>query len=256
MKTMVRTFRSSTGALPLVLVLAAWQLTSMLGWLPSGLLPPLLDVLRALWGLIHSGEIFSQTAISLLRAGAGLAIALVIGITMGLMMARIRRVRLMFEPVLMLVYPVPKPAIIPLFMIWLGIGEVSKIAVIALGCLLPVVTATFNGACSIDHMLLWSARARGTSPRRMLWRVVLPASLPSIATGVRTAIAVSMIVLVSAEFISSQAGLGYMISNYGGIGADDSMLAVVLWLAAIGYALDGIYLAALRHFMGWHAFKH
>lgn len=171
-------------------------------------------------------------------------------------MARIRAVQLAVEPILLLVYPVPKPALIPLFMIWLGIGDFSKVAVIALGCLLPVVTATFNAARSVDPVLLWSARARGTSERRLLWRVVLPSIVPQIAAGVRTAIAVSLIVLVSSEFISSQSGLGYLISTYGGVGADDAMLAIVLYLAAIGYLLDRLYMAALRYFMAWHAFAH
>ena len=171
-------------------------------------------------------------------------------------MARVRAVERAVEPVLLAIYPVPKPAMIPLFMIWLGIGDFSKIAVIALGCLLPVVTATYNGARSVDPILLWSARARGTSEGRLLWRVVLPASLPHVAAGVRTAIAVAIIVLVSSEFISSQAGLGYLISSYGGVGADDAMLAVVIWLAAIGHALDRAYLAGLRRFMGWHTFAH
>ena len=141
-------------------------------------------------------------------------------------------------------------------MIWLGIGDFSKIAVIALGCLLPVVTATFNAARSVDPILLWSARARGTSERRLLWRVVLPAILPQVATGVRTAIAISVIVLVSSEFISSESGLGYLIASYGGVGADDAMLAVVVYLATIGYALDRLYMAALRRFLAWHAFAH
>jgi ABC-type nitrate/sulfonate/bicarbonate transport system permease component len=165
-------------------------------------------------------------------------------------------VQLAFEPILLLIYPVPKPALIPLFMIWLGIGDFSKIAVIALACLLPVVVATFNGAKSVDPILLWSARARGTSERRLLWRVILPAIAPQVAAGVRTAIAIAIIVLVSSEFLSAQEGLGYLISNYGGVGADDAMLAVVIWLAAIGYLLDRLYLAALRRFMAWHAFAH
>ena len=155
-----------------------------------------------------------------------------------------------------MVYPVPKPALIPLFMFWFGIGDFSKIAVITLACLLPVVTATFNGARSIDPMLLWSARSRGTSERRLLWRVVLPAILPQVAAGVRTAIAIAIIVLVSSEFISSEAGLGYLVFSYGGVGADDAMLAVVLYLALIGYALDRIYMACLRRLISWHAFAH
>jgi NitT/TauT family transport system permease protein len=143
-----------------------------------------------------------------------------------------------------------------LFMVWLGIGDVSKITVIALSCLLPVVVSTFNGARSVDEILLWSARARGTPERRLLWRVVLPAALPQIATGVRTAIAIAIIVLVSSEFISAEHGLGYLIFAYGGVGADDAMLAVILYLTALGYFLDRAYVAGLRRLMAWHEFAH
>jgi ABC-type nitrate/sulfonate/bicarbonate transport system permease component len=236
--------------LPLALLLAVWQIASATGLLPPSVLPSLAAVARALASLVVSGEIFPHTAASLARAGAGLGIAL------GIAMARIRLLRLACEPLLLLIYPVPKPALIPLFMIWLGIGDFSKIAVIALGCLLPVVTAAYNGARSIDPVLLWSARARGTTERRLLWRVILPAILPQIAAGLRTAIAISIIVLVSSEFISAQEGLGYLISSYGGVGADDAMLAVVVYLAAIGYLLDRLYLLCLRHFMAWHEFAH
>jgi NitT/TauT family transport system permease protein len=219
-------------------------------------LPPFLDVMAALGGLIGSGEIVPHTLASLARAGTGFLVALVLGITLGLSMARIRAVERFVEPILLLIYPVPKPALIPLFMIWLGIGDFSKITVIALACLVPVVIASFNGARSVDEMLLWSARARGTSERALLWRVVLPAALPQIAAGVRTAIAVAIIVLVSSEFISSEAGLGYLIFSYGGVGADDAMLAVVIYLALLGYLLDRLYVALLRRFMSWHAFAH
>ena len=249
-------FRPIVDVVPLLIVLAAWQAASASGALPKSILPALTDVIKALVGLIASGEIFPHTRASLARAGTGLAFAVVFGVALGITMARVRVVRLAFEPILLLIYPVPKPALIPLFMIWLGIGDFSKIAVIALGCLLPVVTAAYSGARDVDEFWLWSARARGVSERRLLWRVVLPAALPQIATGVRTALAISIIVLVSSEFLSSQEGLGYLISTYGGVGADDAMLAVVIYLAAIGYGLDRLYLAGLRRFMAWHAFAH
>ena len=127
---------------------------------------------------------------------------------------------------------------------------------IALSCLLPVVVSTFNGARSVDEMLLWSARARGTPERRLLWRIVLPAALPQIAAGVRTAIAIAIIVLVSSEFISAEHGLGFLIFSYGGVGADDAMLAVILYLTALGYLLDRAYVVGLRHLMAWHEFAH
>lgn len=242
--------------LPLILLLAAWQVASSSGLLPKSVLPPFWDVATALGRLVSSGEIFPHTAASFARAGAGFTIAVVGGVALGLVMARMRAVQRAVEPILLLIYPVPKPALIPLFMIWLGIGDASKVTVIALACLLPVVVATFNGARSVDDILLWSARARGTSERRLLWRVVLPAALPQTAAGVRTAIAIAIIVLVSSEFISAETGLGYLIFSYGGVGADDAMLAVVIYLGALGYLLDRCYLAGLRRLMSWHAFAH
>jgi ABC-type nitrate/sulfonate/bicarbonate transport system permease component len=241
---------------PLVLLVALWQAASSAGLLPRSVLPAFSDVAASLGAMIGSGEIFAHTAASFARAGAGFAIAVVTGVLLGLVMARVRAVQRAVEPILLLIYPVPKPALIPLFMIWLGIGDVSKVTVIALACLLPVVVATYNGARSVDDMLLWSARARGTSPRDLLWRVILPAALPQIAAGVRTAIAIAIIVLVSSEFISAETGLGYLIFSYGGVGADDAMLAVVIWLAVLGYLLDRFYLAGLRRLMSWHAFAH
>ena len=225
--------------IPLLLVLAAWQAASAAGLLPRSVLPPFFDVAASLAGMLALGRDLRRTRWPPSAAPApGFVAAVVVGIALGLLMARVRAVERAVEPILLLIYPVPKPALIPLFMIWLGIGDFSKMAVIALACLLPVVVATFNGARSVDDMLLWSARARGTSEHRLLWRVVLPAALPQIAAGVRTAIAIAIIVLVSSEFISAETGLGYLIFSYGGVGADDAMLAVVIYLAALGYLLD------------------
>jgi len=242
--------------IPLLLLAGVWQAASISGLLPVSVLPPLTDVAVALAAMLRSGELITNTLASFARAGAGFLIATIGGIALGLLMARRRVVERALEPILLLIYPVPKPALIPLFMVWLGIGDVSKVAVIALACLLPIVTATFNGARSVDPILVWSAKARGTSERRLLWRVVLPAALPQIAAGVRTAIAIAIIVLVSSEFISSEAGLGYLIFSYGGVGADDAMLAVVIYLAVLGFLLDRLYLSGLRRLMSWHAFAH
>jgi ABC-type nitrate/sulfonate/bicarbonate transport system permease component len=201
-----------------------------------------------------SGEILPHTLASLGRAGTGFLVAVVGGVAVGILMARFPLVERAVEPLLGLTYPVPKPALIPLFMIWLGIGDFSKITVIALACALPVVIAAYGGASGVDQTLVWSARSRGTPEHRLLWRIVLPAALPQIAAGVRTALAVALIVLVSSEFISSEAGLGYLIFSYGGVGAEDAMLAVVLYLALIGYAVDTLYVALLRRVLAWHEF--
>jgi ABC-type nitrate/sulfonate/bicarbonate transport system permease component len=241
---------------PLLLVIALWQGASMSGLLPSSVLPSFFAVAVAFFSLVKSGQIFPETAASFLRAGSGLLIGIVCGTAVGLAMARVRAVQRAVEPILLSIYPVPKPALIPLFMVWLGIGDLSKITVIALSCLVPVMISAFNGARSVDDMLLWSARARGSPEYRLWWRVILPAALPQVATGVRAAIAIALIVMVSSEFISAERGIGYLIFTYGGVGADDAMLAVVLYLAAIGFLIDRAYVAALRRVMAWHAFAH
>ena len=242
--------------MPLLLLAVLWQTASMSGLLPAAVLPPFSSVVAALVSLVTSGEIFPHTAASFLRAGAGFLLAVIFGTALGLAMARVRAIQRSIEPILLSIYPVPKPALIPLFMVWLGIGDVSKIAVITLSCLVPVVISSFNGARAVDDILLWSARARGTPEYRLVWRVVLPAALPQIGTGVRTAIAIALIVMVSSEFISAEHGLGYLIFSYGGVGADDAMLAVVLYLTAIGFLIDQTYVAGLRRLLAWHAFAH
>jgi ABC-type nitrate/sulfonate/bicarbonate transport system permease component len=241
---------------PLLLLAAAWQTASVSRLLPASVLPSFWDVAASLGAMMRSGELITHTLASFARAGGGFFLAVGIGIALGLLMARIRIVERALEPILLLIYPVPKPAMIPLFMVWLGIGNASKVAVIALACLLPIVNSTFNGVRSVDQTLIWSAQARGTSSRRLLWRVVLPAALPQIATGVRTAIAIAIIVMVSSEFIASESGLGYLIFSYGGVGADDAMLAVVIYLATLGFLVDRCYLAGLQHLIAWHAFAH
>jgi ABC-type nitrate/sulfonate/bicarbonate transport system permease component len=242
--------------LPLALLAGLWQTASVSGFLPTAVLPSFSSVMTALLSLVTSGEIFPHTAASFLRAGTGFVLAVFFGVILGLAMGRFRAIQRSIEPILLSIYPVPKPALIPLFMVWLGIGDVSKITVIAISCLVPVVISSFNGSRAVDDMLLWSARARGTPEHRLLWRVVLPAALPQIATGVRTAIAIALIVMVSSEFISAEHGLGYLIFTYGGVGADDAMLAVVLYLTAIGFLIDRVYVAGLRRLLAWHAFAH
>src|SRR5262249_60240155 len=123
--------------------------------------------------------------------------------------------------------PTPKSAVIPLTVIWVGFGDGSKILLIFLGCMLPVTIGTFNGARGSDRVLVWSARSMGASRLRMLWDVVLPSAMPELLNGIRTALALSFILLVSSELIVAQRGFGYLIGYLGTTGAYDSMFAVV-----------------------------
>ena len=142
------------------------------------------------------------------------------------------------NPLVELFYRLPKSALIPVTVLWLGFGDGSKILLIFLGCMLPVTLGAFNGARGSDRMLVWSARSMGASRLRMLWDVVLPSAMPELLNGIRTAIALSFILLVSSELIAAQNGLGYLIGYLGSDGAYASMFAVVITVSLLGLVAD------------------
>src|SRR5437588_4697367 len=179
--------------LPLVILALAWEAASRLGLVSSLSLPPLSDVIAAWVDLIKSGELITNGATSLWRAAAGLGLSVVIGSVLGILMAWWRPVNLLLGPLVELFYPLPKSALIPVTVIWLGFGDGSKILLIFLGCMLPVTIGAFNGARASDRMLVWSARSMGASRMRTLWDVVIPSALPELLNGIRTALALSFI---------------------------------------------------------------
>ena len=153
-------------------------------------------------------------------------------------MATWRPLDLMAGPLVELFYPMPKSALIPVTALWLGFGDGSKILLIFLGCMLPVTLGGYNGARGADRVLLWSARSMGASRLRTLLDVVLPSALPELANGVRTALALSFILLVSSELIAARQGLGFLIGSLGADGSYEAMFAVVLTVAALGFLAD------------------
>jgi ABC-type nitrate/sulfonate/bicarbonate transport system permease component len=214
-------------------------------------LPPLTKVVSAWFALVESGELVSNGAASLYRAAAGLGLSIVVGAGLGIVMAWWRPANLVLGPVVELLYPMPKSALIPVTVIWLGFGDGSKILLIFLGCMLPITIGAFNGARSSDRMLVWSARSMGASRLRMLWDVVVPSAMPELLNGVRTAIALSFILLVSSELIVARQGLGYLIGFLGADGAYEPMFAVVLTVAFLGFAADRAYQAVVARVLRW-----
>ena len=149
-------------------------------------------------------------------------------------MAWWRPVNAALGPLVEMFYPMPKSALIPVTVLWLGFGDGSKILLIFLGCMLPVTIGAFNGARGSDQALVWSARSMGASRMRMLWDVVVPSALPEMLNGIRTALALAFILLVSSELIVAREGLGYLIGYLGANGTYDAMFAVVLTVALPG----------------------
>ena len=234
---------------PLLLLALAWELGARSGVMST--LPPLSDVVTAWLGLIKSGELITNAGASLWRAGAGLSLAIVIGAALGIFMAWWKPVNVLISPLVEMFYPMPKSALIPVTVLWLGFGNGSKILLIFLGCMLPVTVGAFNGARSSEQVLVWSARSMGATRLRMLWDVVVPSALPELLNGIRTALALAFILLVSSELIEARAGLGYLIGYLGADGTYDAMFAVVLTVAFLGFAADRIYLLVMQRALRW-----
>src|SRR5438094_983576 len=236
---------------PLLLLAIAWEAVVQLGLVSRDLLPSLTDVARAGWKLLREGELWQNGAASLYRGGAGLALAIVVGALLGIFMAWWRPVNALLGPLVELFYPMPKSALIPVTVLWLGFGDGSKILLIFLGCMLPVTLGAFNGARGSERVLVWSARSMGASRLRVLWDVVLPSAMPELLNGIRTAIALAFILLVSSELIEARKGLGSLIGYLGANGSYEGMFGVVLTVALLGFAADRAYQLLMQRVLQW-----
>jgi len=237
--------------LPLLLIALLWEIAPRVGLVSSLALPPLSAVLSAWFELLRDGDLLTNGASSLYRASAGLALAIVVGAALGVFMAWWRPVNAVLGPLVELFYPMPKSALIPVTVLWLGFGDGSKILLIFLGCMLPVTIGAFNGARGSERVLIWSARSMGASRLRVLWDVVLPSAMPELLNGIRTAIALAFILLVSSELIEARKGLGSLIGFLGNNGSYEAMFAVVLTVALLGFAADRAYQLLMQRVLQW-----
>ncbi len=236
---------------PLLILALAWEAAPRLGLINPETLPALSTVLAALWGLIKSGDILANAIPSLMRLVAGLGLAVIIGVPLGAAMATFRPVQIVFAPIARALYPMPKSALIPVLLLWLGLGDGSKITLIFLGCLLPVLLSSYNGVRGVNRGMVWSGRAFGCSPLRIMFEITIPAAMPDLLAGIRSALALSFVLLVSSEFLMSRDGLGYLISFLGDGGAYAPMFATVIVVSLLGFAADRAYLAFMRRMLAW-----
>ncbi|MCS0494756.1 ABC transporter permease [Ancylobacter sp. MQZ15Z-1] len=238
---------------PLLLLAAAWEASSRLGLVNEYALPPLSTVLVAWFQFLKDPSFYYHAGMSLMRAATGLSLAIVLGVTLGISMASFRWVEATFGPIVQMFYPMPKSALIPLTILWFGLGHLSKIFLIFLGCLLPMTLSSFNGARGTDKVLLWSASSLGASRWNRIRDVVFPASLPSIMAGMRTALALAFVLFVSSELIIANEGLGYLIRMTGDGGQYPAMFAVVLTVVSMGFLADRLLIAITHRVLRWRA---
>jgi NitT/TauT family transport system permease protein len=233
------------------IVLAIWEAVARSGvWSPL-LFPSLAKIGNELMLFFRKAEMLTEALVSLERALGGFALAAVVGILLGIVMGRSRFVAALLDPLFSGTYAVPKLALFPIFIFVFGIGSLSKVALVFLECLYPIVIMTYAGAREVQEKLLWSARNMGASRAAILRRVVIPATTPFIFAGFRVAVPVAMIVVVITEMVSSADGLGYLVIYSLASLKTDRMLAVVIVIALLGYALDKALVLARNRLIYW-----
>ena len=166
-------------------------------------------------------------------------------------MGRSRAVASFFNPLLMVIYPVPKAALMPIIMLWLGVGDLSKTLVIFLGVSLPVIYHSFEGAKAVEEKMLWSSAAMGLSAAQRLVRIVLPAALPEILTGCRTGLVLALITMITSEMIARQSGAGNILFNALDMGEYDIVYAMVIIVGAMGIGLDALFESVRARLVRW-----
>jgi NitT/TauT family transport system permease protein len=220
-------------------LLVIWQVAALI--LNTDSFPTALDAIRAIPSILGDKESLINIAASLRRMAVGFGVAVAVSIPLGLMMGRNRMVASFFNPLLMVIYPVPKAALMPIIMLWLGVGDIAKTLVIFLGVSLPVIYHSFQGAKAVEEKMLWSGAAMGLSSLQRMMRIVLPAALPEILTGCRTGLVLALITMVTSEMIARQSGAGNILFNALDMGQYDTVFARIIIIGAMGIGLDAAF---------------
>jgi ABC-type nitrate/sulfonate/bicarbonate transport system permease component len=236
----------------LLALVVAWEAVARSGVVTPFLLPALSAVLARVWEDASSGELAVNLGLTLYRALAGFAIAGILGVLLGILMTRRPLIRWFFDPIVSVGFPMPKIAFLPIFMLWLGLYDTSKISMAAFNAIFPVITATIAAAEGVDRHLLWSARSLGASERHLLREIILPAALPQILTGLQVALPISMIVMIVTEMMMGGQGLGGAMIAASRFADSPGVFAGIVEIAVAGLCLvKGIALLRGR-LLAWH----
>ena len=233
----------------LVLVLAAWQLGAPHG-LPGYLLSPV-EIAKHFAAALGSAELYEHVGASLARSLPGFVIGTFLGVAFGLAAGVSRGFDRMLSPAVFLTYPVPKIVMLPIFMLWFGIGDLSKILIIALACFYPMFINAYYGARATPSILVWSGLNMGAGKWRIFCKVVVPSAAPMIFAGMRVSLALSFIVMFATEMINARSGLGYLIRAAENGLRFDLMYVSLLSIAILGYAGDRLLRFSRHRLLAW-----
>ncbi len=237
--------------LPVALILG-WEFAAKVGWLSSRILPEPWAVARAAWSLALSGELWTHVRISAWRAISGFAVGGGLGLLLGLLTGTFKQAETLLDTSIQMIRNIPALALIPLVILWFGIDESSKLFLVSIGVFFPVYLNTFHGIRSVDKGLIEMAKSYGLSGWPLYRDVILPGALPSILVGVRFALGLVWVLLIVAETISAQAGIGYMTMNAREFLQTDVVLVGILLYALLGKLADILARLLERYWLRWH----
>ena len=246
-----KTYPNWVSVVSILCLLAIWELICQSGVVSSLFLPAPSAIISALLEMIADGEIGVSLAASLYRILAGFFIGSLIGLAVGLVTGTSALMDKIGTPIVNAIYPIPKIALLPLFILWLGIGELSKVTIIALGVFFPVAMNTYSGVKNVDTLLLKVAASFNASWWMTMKSVVLPNALPMIFAGLRLAAGTSLLLLVAAEMIAAQVGIGALILHYGDLMITDRLMAGVIVLSLLGLVFNLILQFVERKAIPW-----
>jgi len=244
--------RALSPYLSITAVVLAWELVSVGKLVDTFFLPRFSSIIVQMVEMIADGSLIQHSAISLFRALAGFVLAGVVGTAIGLGMARTRALHWTFDLAISVGNPAPKIALLPAFILWFGIGHESKIFMVALSCVFPIVLSTYIGALGVNRLHIWSAMSMGTSEAAMFRRVVLPHTLPFIFAGLQVALPIALIVVFVTEMVAGGGGLGFVLIYSARFFEIPREFVALFTVLILGFALDRLLSLTRRRALGWH----
>ena len=236
-------------------LLVWWWSTSVLHLINNYLLPSPATVLQTTMSLIEKGLLLQHVETSLYRVFTGFGITFLLAVPLAILLGMNRRLEAYFNPILHFVRHIPPIACIPLLILWFGIGEASKLAVIILAAFFPIFLNSLEGIIQCDPKLIEVGRSFGFNKRKQFWKIVLPSALPSIILGLRLGLGYSWRALIGAELIAASAGIGYMIIEAEELSRPDTVIVGILVIGLLGYIIDYGFLKLSHLIMPWNRKK-
>ena len=238
--------------LPIVALAVAWELFARSGAVTPFMLPKLSAVLERIWSDLITGDLLLNTGVTVYRAMLGFLIAALAGTVLGMAISRGKLAHWFFDPIVSVGFPMPKIAFLPVIILWLGVYDISKISMVVLDAIFPVITATVIGIRGVERELIWSARNMGAGEREILWQIAFPAALPQIITGLQVALPIALIVAVVTEMLMGGYGLGGAMMTSSRFADSRGVFAGIVEIAVVGYVLVKGMAILRRRLLLWH----